>query len=238
MIDARRLEIARRSPLLRGVDEDFAHLLARHSTLMAHDRGSTIFVQGEDARAVHIVLDGWVKLYRMTPSGAEAVVGVFTRGSSFGEAVALRGEPYPVSAEAVTRCELMSIPSQVIRREILDNPEFCLTILAATFQHLHDHVTQIEQLKAHTGPQRLAAFLLDLADADGEGDSHSVTLPYDKSLIAGRLGMKPESLSRAFAKLRKFGVVVQRSQARITDPDALRAFADSDPADSWHGGGG
>jgi CRP-like cAMP-binding protein len=41
------------------------------------------------------VAEGWVKLYRIAPSGAEAVVGVFTKGESFGEAVAFRHDTYP-----------------------------------------------------------------------------------------------------------------------------------------------
>ena len=42
-------------------------------------------------------------------------------------------------------------------------------------------------------------------------------LPYDKSLIAGRLGLKPESLSREFAKLRAVGVDVRASTVVVRD---------------------
>jgi hypothetical protein len=44
-----------------------------------------------------------------------------------------------------------------------------------------------------------------------------VTLPYDKVLIAGRLGMKPESLSRAFARLKDQGVTISQNVAEIDD---------------------
>jgi len=55
-----------------------------------------------------------------------------------------------------------------------------------------------------------------------------VTLPYDKSLIAGRLGMKPESLSRAFAKLRTHGMTVRHHHAAISDVAEMHAFAMGD----------
>lgn len=196
------------------------------------DRGETLFIQDENAAVVHLVIDGWVKLYRVAPNGSEAVVSVFTRGESFGEAIALRGGNYPVSAEAVTQCELMMIPASALVSMMKQDPDVCITILAATFNHLHSLVAQLEQLKAQTGAQRVAEFLLSLAV--GEHGSCTVTLPYDKVLIAGRLGMKPESLSRAFGRLKAAGVKVAKNHAEITDLDLLRDYAEVDPAVAWN----
>jgi len=50
-------------------------------------------------------------------------------------------------------------------------------------------------------------------------------LPYDKVLIAARLGLKPESLSRAFAKLRSFGVSVHAEHVTVNDVAKLRRLA-------------
>ena len=107
-------------------------------------------------------------------------------------------------------------------------------MLTATYAHLHTLVAQVEQLKAQTGPQRVADFLLELARAPV--GSCSVELPYDKVLIAGRLGMKPESLSRAFAKLRDQGVRIQQNSAEIEDVESLRGYAERDRALPWHQG--
>lgn len=90
---------------------------------------------------------------------------------------------------------------------------------------------QVEQLKARSGVQRVAEFLLDLATVTK--GSCSVVLPYNKALIAGRLGMKPESLSRAFARLRQHGVKIDAAMAYIDDLDALRELAAEDPAKAW-----
>jgi CRP-like cAMP-binding protein len=105
-------------------------------------------------------------------------------------------------------------------------------IITTFFLHLHSLVSQLEQLKAQTGPPRVAEFLLELCDKDS--GSATVTLPYDKVLIAGRLGMKPESLSRAFAKLKPAGVTITRNNAVIDDVDRLAAYAETDPADAWN----
>ena len=74
-----------------------------------HPRGATLFLQGEPARHVYVVLEGWVKLFRIAQSGTEAVVGVFTRGQSFAEAVAFRHDVYPVNGEVVTDCRLLTL---------------------------------------------------------------------------------------------------------------------------------
>jgi CRP-like cAMP-binding protein len=110
-------------------------------------------------------------------------------------------------------------------------PELATAIVASTFRHLHSLIAQVEQLKAHTGAQRVAEFLLELCPVD-EG-ACAVTLPYDKVLIAGRLGMKPESLSRAFARLRGTGVMVRQNHAAIADVEKLREYVEEDRAASW-----
>jgi hypothetical protein len=56
----------------------------------------------------------------------------------------------------------------------------------------------------------------------------AVALPYDKLLIAGQLGLTPESLSRAFARLRSIGVVVDASHVVVRDVAKLRQLANDD----------
>jgi CRP-like cAMP-binding protein len=228
---ADHIAVARKSLLLASAPEPVVQSLLASSRLREFDRGGTIFLQGERAAAIYIVVEGWVKLYRIAPNGAEAVVGVFTKGHSFGEAVAFRHDVYPVAAEAVTDCSLMRIEADAFLRLLRDNPEVAILMLSATYVHLHALVTQIEALKAQTGAQRVAEFLLELASCS-EG-ACEVVLPYDKFLIAGRLGMKPESLSRAFHKLRDQGVTIRQNNAAIDDVIALRAFAEDDPAAAW-----
>jgi CRP-like cAMP-binding protein len=107
-------------------------------------------------------------------------------------------------------------------------------MIAAMAQHMSHLVQQVEQLKAKLGVQRLAEFLVSLCPSgqdtrqDTRQDTCTVALPYDKSLIAGRLGLKPESLSRAFAKLRSVGVHVHAAHVEVRNPDKLRSFAAED----------
>jgi CRP-like cAMP-binding protein len=225
------VEIARLSNEIAGIPQDVGDVVLSQAVTRDYARGETIFFQGEPARTLYIVLEGWVKLYRIAPTGGEAVVGVFTEGQSFGEAVVMKRGDYPVAAEAATDCRLMQINASAVFDMMRRHPEIVGSILASMYAHYHELVAQIEQLKAQTGAQRLSEFLLELCPVESGGCT--VRLPYDKALIAGRLGMKPESLSRAFGRLRKLGVTVSHNSAAIADVARLREFAGQDPALAW-----
>lgn len=231
MPNAADIETARTAVLFSSLPKDLAGDILNQAATRKLGRGETIFVQGDIAETIFVVLDGWVKLFRITPTGAEAVVGVFTKGGSFGEAVALEGTPYPVSAEAVTECRLLTVRASILSDSMRRRPEVAMAIVASTFRHLHGLVAQVEALKAHTGAQRVAEFLLDLCTA--ETGSCTITLPYDKTLIAGRLGMQPQSLSRAFNRLEAQGVRIAHNLATIADVGSLRAYTMDDRSAPW-----
>jgi CRP-like cAMP-binding protein len=149
-----------------------------------------------------------------------------TKGDSFAEAVAFTGNRYPASAEAVSETRVVRIPADHIVRCIRESPDIALAMIASTSQHLHLLVQQVEQLKAQSGVQRVAEFLVSLAPV--EHGSCVIALPYDKVLIAARLGLKPESLSRTFAKLRSIGVAVHASHVAVNDVAKLRQLADDE----------
>src|SRR5690606_21059296 len=231
MLTEEDMSVASQTVLLKALPEALRRDVLEHAAVRLLGRGETVFLQGEPAKHVYIVLSGWIKLFRIARNGAEAVVNVFTRQQSFAEAVALSAEPYRVNAEAVTCCRLMAIDAHRFTATMRAGPEVCLAVLAATLEHLHDLMRQVEQLKARTGAQRMGDFLLQHAGVTS--GPCTVTLPYDKSLIAGRLGMKPESLSRAINRLREAGVSVRQNDAAIADVERLRAFVEQNRAELW-----
>jgi len=220
------LAIVRQGALFGGMTEASLQSLLEQATVVAPERGETLFRQDEPAHHFYVVLDGWVKIFRLTRAGDEAVLGVFSRGQSFGEAAAFLEGLYPASAETVADSRLLKVPTAGLVSAVREQPDLGLAMLASTSRHLHALVQQIEQLKARTGTQRVAEFLAGLCPVD-EG-ACTIGLPYDKALIAGRLGMKPESLSRAFARLRPLGVVIDHNMAAISDVSALRGFVDEE----------
>jgi CRP-like cAMP-binding protein len=202
--------------------------LLRGARVTGFQRGTTLFVQGDPADRLFAVLDGWVKLARETASGQESVIGVVGRGESFAEAAAFQGGRFPVDAVVVEQARLLVIPAQRFLGHLREKPEIAFNILAAMSRHLRSLVQQIEQLSTRTTVERVAEFLLTLAE--GGASRADVPLPLDKGLIAGRLGMRPETLSRALARLRVEGVNEIEGVINIDDLERLRRLARGEAA--------
>ncbi len=101
-----------------------------------------------------------------------------------------------------------------------------LIMLASMSRRLRGFVQQVEQLTVKSATQRLASFLEKLVGVDEGSDEFE--LPLDKMLIAGRLGMQPETLSRALLKLRSIGVATEGHKVSIKDVAALHAINDDE----------
>ena len=217
------LQIISRIAVFRGLKaETVEHIVAPATALMLRPHEG-IMTQDDPATAFFIVINGWVKLYRTTPSGDDTVIEMITRGHSFAEAVAFTGNRYLATAEAVSETRGARIPADHLVRCIRQSPDIALGMIASISRHMHNLVQQVEQLKVQSGVQRVAEFLASLSLA--EQGHCAVVLPYDKLLIAGQLGLTPESLSRAFARLRGIGVVVDASHVVVKDVAKLRQLA-------------
>jgi CRP-like cAMP-binding protein len=125
-------------------------------------------------------------------------------------------------AETASKARIVRISANHVIACIREEPDIALAMIGSMSLHLHRLLAEVEQLKAKTGVQRVAEFLVSLAGID-RGEC-AISLPYDKLLIAGRLGLTPESLSRVFAKLKPLGVEVHASRVLVHDVARLRAY--------------
>ncbi|HKM87779.1 MAG TPA: Crp/Fnr family transcriptional regulator [Xanthobacteraceae bacterium] len=220
------LEIITRIAVFRGLKPETVEHIVAPATVVTLKARSTLFRQGAPATAFFIMIDGWTKHYRLNLSGEEAVIHVFTKGDSFAEAAALTGARFPATAEAVTDARVVRVPADHIISCIQEDPNIALSMIASMSQRLHQLMQQVEQLKAQSGVQRVAEFLASLAPVD-----HGpcvIALPYDKLLIAARLGLRPPTLSRIFTKLRSVGVTVHASHVAVDDVGKLHRLATDD----------
>lgn len=221
-MERRDLEILQHIPLFAGLEEPQLDGLLRDVSVRDHPKGQLLFQQGDTANCFYVVLAGWVKIFRLTPDGDQAVIGLFARGESFAEAAMFMGGRFPASAEVVEQARLLRVESGPFEKRLHAEPEIAAAMLASVSRRMHYLVGQIEQLQVRSGTQRVADFLLKLCpDLEGPAD---IALPYDKTLIASRLGMKPESFSRALVRLRNLGVRTERSHVSITDVAALAEY--------------
>ncbi len=217
------LETIRHLPLYQGLAPEALHALVRGAKVLACPKRTTIFEQGEPATHFFGVLSGWVKLFRLRPDGSEVIIEVFGPGESFAEGAIGMADGYPVSAELVEDGRLLAVPVADYVERLREDPELVMRTFASLAVNLKRLVSRIETGSSLNSSQRVGAFLLHFCPPPGPGGGAvDVRLPYDKNLIANRLGMKPETLSRALASLRKHGVAVTGGHARIADLAVLR----------------
>jgi CRP-like cAMP-binding protein len=225
-LTAREAAALRAAPLLQGLGEDALRLLLAGASVHTLPQGAALFVQDEPAERFFLLLDGWMKLYRLSEDGTEAIVGVIAPGETFAEAASFANAVYPVCADAVAPSRLVSLPMAAFERAIAADGTIALRMLGSLSRRLRRLVGQIEHLQVRSAPQRLGAFLVGLCPA--AHGATELTLPLPKALIAQRLGMRPETFSRAFLALRPVGVERRGARITIVDVAALARFAGAD----------
>ena len=160
MLDAADLARVRDVPMFRHMDADVANAVLAGAVPKRWDRGCNVVLQGEPAEALYVILEGWVKLYRLLPDGNEAVVSVMTAGESFAEAVMFMGGLYPVAADTVTEARLLRIEASTLRAAMKADGRVSVALLASIAHHTETLSEQVELIKALAAPQRVADFLV------------------------------------------------------------------------------
>lgn len=220
-------QIIKKSTLFHSVDMQTIEDFVPQCHQKTYAKGRDIFSIGDRADSFFVILSGWVKLYRVSREGEEVVIHVFGPGESFAEAAVFNdSQTYPVNAQAVNDLTIVEIPRSFFIRKIENDTNFALRMLGAIAARQHYLVQQLEQVTTRTAPQRIGAFLLRFCSKRSTEGSWIVDLPYDKSLISTRMNIKPETFSRALAKLEPYGVSVQKKKIIIADLEQLADYCD------------
>jgi CRP/FNR family transcriptional regulator, dissimilatory nitrate respiration regulator len=223
-LSAKDWEVVMRAPLFKAMGPAIARAMIHGRAPRTYARGETVFEEGDPADGFFCMIEGWAKLYRLREDGEEVIVAIFSGTETFAEVAMFLGGRYPASCEAASSARILKIDATKLRQAVLDQPQLAFDMLAAASVRLRQLVDEIEQLKAKSAPQRIAGFFVKQTPlASGPA---RIALPYEKALIASRLGMKPESFSRALGKLAELGVVVERESVSIGDVARLAAFAE------------
>jgi CRP-like cAMP-binding protein len=220
-------------PLLENVDESTLSRLAALTRLRKVPKGTILFMQGDEAEALFVIQQGWIKLFRQTLDGDEVVVDILHDGFIFGDSSLAEGNSYSSSAQAVEPTELLEIPSSALREAVEASHRFSLNLLASFARRRRQKDKEIEHLTLKNAPQRIGCFLLRLCSAEAKG-AVTLHLPYDKMLVAARLGMQPETFSRALGRLKEeTGVKTQGPSVIIPSIERMIEYTCSACSDSF-----
>ncbi len=224
------LALVLRAPLFAGISKDQLLALIDGASVASFTETSLLFSQGDVADRFFLVLDGRVNLFALTDKGDQTIIEVFEKGWTFAEAAMFSSGRFPLNAEVNAGARLLSIPVAPFLRRLSEHRELAFQMLSALSRWQRHLLIEIAELKSKSPVQRLGAFLLHLAQADdgmAGGGAVEVRLPVTKTVLASRIGIAPESLSRAIARLRTVGVESRGRDLIITDVAALRRFCQS-----------
>jgi CRP/FNR family transcriptional regulator len=186
-------------PFFSGLNSDQLEEVGRIGLEKHFSKGEIIFSDGDEGDGFYLIVEGTVKVFKLSPDGKEHILHLFSSGRIFGEVPVFAGEHFPVNAEAIADTRVLFFPRAAFLSLIQKNPILALKMLADLSHKLRLFTSQIENLSLKEIPARLAAYLLFVADEQGRGGH--VDLQISKGQLASLLGTIPETLSRVFAKL-------------------------------------
>ena len=219
--------------LFEGISADSKAKFEKAMVSRPVRKGEMIFLQEDDAKFFFIIKSGWVKLFRETLDGEEAIVDIITETHVFGNHALFEESKYSYSAEAVEQTVLCQIPLQTLMDCVTKDQKLAINLMKLFSIRQKKHRREIEHLTIQTAPQRIGCFLLRLCKDRG-AKNVKLHLPYDKSLIASRLGMKAETFSRALSKLREeVGIDISGSTVIVPSVNTLAEYTCSACSDSF-----
>jgi CRP/FNR family transcriptional regulator, transcriptional activator FtrB len=206
--------------LFADLPADTLHAVTDAALLQRFPSQTVLFRQGDTPDFLHILLEGSVQLVGTSLDQRETVVEILMPVDAFMPAAVLTETPYLVSAKVVRAARILMLPAPALREKIAQDAKLAVVMATSLSRQYRALLRQVKDLKLRTSTQRLGCHLLALAGQNG--NEGLIELPHDKRLIAARLGMTPESLSRAFSALRKLGVEVHGHRIRLNDVARLR----------------
>jgi CRP/FNR family transcriptional activator FtrB len=211
-------------PLFERLDTDLRARLDAITTVVSVAPDAVLSQQGAMPEALHVLLDGQVALSSTAADGTIALIEVLHPIDHFVLASVLSRLPYLMTARAVTRARLLAIDAAGLLDLVEHEAQLANTLLRSVSREFRTMVRQVRDLKLRTAAQRLGCYLLARVK-DGEAHRADFRLPFDKGLLAARLGCRQENLSRAFATLRAYGVETHGSRVILHDIPKLKALA-------------
>lgn len=198
------------SQLLTGLQPALLDELIAASRLLELSANQTLYKAGEPIREAHLLFNGSVKRSTIIPGGATKVIELVQNEQLLSVGELFGATHYASTCCGITQTLLVAIDIRKLREATQCNLEFSCRIISALARRQVD--TEFDVTSHHyglTGAQRLLDYLVDMAgDRAGLAGETTVILKASKKVIAARIGMTPESLSRNLRELSDNGVIV------------------------------
>jgi CRP/FNR family transcriptional regulator len=212
-------------PLFNGLPTEQLDAIRRLAVEKRFNKGQTLFSEGDRTTGFFVIVEGRVKIYKVSSEGKEQILHIFEAGQSFGEVTVFTGQQMPAHAQTLSQTHLLLFARKAFVDLVSSNPSLALNLLGIMSKKLRQFAAQIENLSLKEIPARLASYLIYLSQEQGSEDA--VVLKISKGQLASLLGTIPETLSRMFAKLSGQNLIrVEGPKIVLLDRDGIESLAE------------
>jgi CRP/FNR family transcriptional regulator len=185
--------------------------------------GDFVFAEGDAADAFYEIVGGTVRLFKSLPDGRRQITAFITRGRFIGLG---QGKVFGATAAAVTDVTLYRYGKAALER-LAEAHGFAERLLRAAWQELNEVQSQILLLGRKSAIERMASFLIMMAERYRTDRAYEVELPMTRSDIADYLGLTVETVCRTLSRLKSDGLISLHGVGHITirDRDAVERVA-------------
>jgi len=222
-ISSKALTLAlKQSHLFSSLSDSQLERVCNQSKTKNLQQGEQLFSQGDKVNYFYLILSGKMKLFRISPDGQEKIFEIIPAGGLFGEALMfLDHVDYPVCSSALSETTVIGIDAWDFKRMLSESVDTCLFLLADMSRRLHQQINEIDALTLHNGTCRVASYLVNVSP-----DQDNYELDDAKLVIASRLSVTPETLSRIMKNFREQKILsINGKKITILNRPALQSLS-------------
>lgn len=217
---AKKIKLLHNNEYFEGLDEGLLNQVAAHMQLREYERGEALFWEGDPCAGLHIIEQGFVKLYRISPQGRQYIVRVLQEGGTCNEVPTFDGGVNPVNVEALETTRVWVIQADILRELLQVHPEFSQKVINNLAKNLRGLVRMVSEMAFYQVTHRLAR-LISQKSPDELSGAH-----WTQEQLAARLGTVREVVARSLKELERSGAInVDKRRIKVSDPDVLAQWA-------------
>jgi CRP/FNR family cyclic AMP-dependent transcriptional regulator len=228
-MNTEKLVALRRTLLFGELPEPELNALADRAIERRLRRDEILFVAGDEAAGLFVIVSGALRAFREGVDGREQVIHVERAGATIAELPVFDDKPYPSTVAAEEDSVILFLAKRDVKSLCLTNPEIALAALKLLAGRLRRCAELVEALSLREVDQRLARWLLAEGRARGKqtAEGTELVLVLTNQQIAARIGSVREVVSRALTRLQNNGlIIVDDRRVIISSEQALEVFAE------------
>lgn len=217
-------------PPFSRLDRRQIRALLDQASSRRYDEGVTVFAEGEPAERFYLLLDGTIRVVRLSGAGEQVTVLHIPAGQLFGIAKALGRDSYPATAITASESIALSWPARLWDTLVSDYEGFA----SETYKIVGDRVDEMKDRIVETATrrveQRVATALLRLVNQTGRtvDEGIEIDFPITRQDLSELTGTTLHTVSRLLSGWEREGLVRSgRRRITVRDPHRLLVLSES-----------